>query len=170
MLSFVFMRAHTVYIYIPLHLHSRSFIPNVHTLFCPLAHLALRQVHLCSAMGGTNACNMVLTLAVLLMSRQVFVHLYSFILFFFIFNWRAHHFLCKKGEQNHNHFLQEIAHPYCTDLSENIDKNNVYNDGNKCNASTVHLINWLEISNSTYFNPPIYKCHLTFSMCACCIS
>lgn len=77
------MRAHTVYIYIPLHLHSRSFTPNVHTLFCPLAHLALRQVHLCSAMGGTNACNMVLTLAVLLMSRQVFVHLYSFIYFFY---------------------------------------------------------------------------------------
>lgn len=86
MLSFVFMRAHTVYIYIPLHLHSRSFIPNVHTLFCPLAHLALRQVHLCSAMGGTNACNMVLTLAVLLMSRQVFVevHVCSFI-FYFLF-------------------------------------------------------------------------------------
>lgn len=166
------MRAHTVYIYIPLHLHSRSFIPNVHTLFCPLAHLALRQVHLCSAMGGTNACNMVLTLAVLLMSRQVFVevHVCSFIFYFLFLTEGLIIFSVKKGEQNHNHFLQEIAHPYCTDLSENIDKNNVYNDGNKCSASTVHLINWLQISNSTYLNPPIYKCHLTYSMCACCIS
>lgn len=82
----LFMCAHTVGIYIPLHSHSRSFFSNVHSLFCALAKLTLRQVHLCSTSGGSNNCNMVLTLAVLLMSRQVFVevHLWRFFIYLFI--------------------------------------------------------------------------------------
>lgn len=81
------MRTHTVDIYVPLHSRSRSYFANVHTLLCPLAQLALGQVHLCRTMGGSNNCNMVLTLAVLLMSRQVCVevHLWRF----FFLNCRA---------------------------------------------------------------------------------
>lgn len=53
------------------------------------------KVHWCSAMGGTNACDMVLTLAVLLMSRQVHLLVQCFFFSFLFLTYGL-----KQGEQN----------------------------------------------------------------------
>lgn len=161
-------------IYIPLHLHSRFLFSNVNRRFCPVAQLALRQVHLCSTMGGSNNCNVVLTLAVLLMSRQVFaeVHLWR-VFFFFSHN---NHLLQKQRNQNLDSAifyrkLQQKCIFIALTWEKTVEKNwHLQRQQIQYSAHNKLANNLKKTTKKTYWNPSICKGHPTYFTCACYVT